>query len=83
MPGALDRKFHQIRATRACTTGHLARASLRDEAFRDIALVLPALRDHDLDARGWAALPAVRIHGENVRHVPSKARPGFPKKHRA
>jgi hypothetical protein len=24
-------------------------------------------------------VPAVRIHGGNVRHVPSKARPGFPK----
>ena len=51
--------------------------------MRHFATSLPALRDRDLDARGWAALPAVRIHGENVRYVPSKARPGFLKNHRA
>src|SRR4030095_6764399 len=35
-------------ATAPATAGHLARSKLGDEAFRDIALVLPALRDHDL-----------------------------------
>ena len=46
--GGARPKIPEIRATRPGTAGHLARASLRDEAFRDIALVLPALRDHDL-----------------------------------